>query len=621
MRHVLARTLLALVLILTSTSGSLQAQVLIKPSGKTSRPSGAQKANLFRQALRLEAAGQLERATALYKQLFEQDPRNASYLQGVMRCLKRMKAHGELEDFLQDALMKRPGDPLILAELASVRYRAGAKDEALQMWRGVLKDSKPDERIYRAVAGAMLENGLRDEAMKVYKEGRQKLGSPALFTFELANLYLSRRDYRGATREYLRYLRERPQQEMFISGNVNSFCKETDALKVVIDEVRKAVAKHPDLVAYRLLLADLYLRGRMYPEALEEYVRAERKLTDRQRRQYRFPLFRFAQTALRQGALDYARQAFHLVIKMQPGSREAMRAQLGLAQALAEEGKMAEAVAAYRNFAVRYPKASEAREALYRAARLFWDRLQQPDSAAALAEVLTLRYPNSRYALQAGLLLANCALARGDYNGARRRLEDVVHRARKRWPDLAEEARFRLAELFFYQAQWDSALTHLKQVATPPRLAKGAGAFANDAIRLMLLIQGGRNVDPGVLSALAKARLDIAIWKPEQAEALLRQKLKERPDSPLADRVWYALAGVLDTLGRKREALQVYQQLAEKFPESLLADAAQLRAAEIAEQLGDVEAARRAYELLLTNYPKSVYLEKARKRLRALGSS
>ncbi len=621
MRRAVAGITIVLALAVTVFPLRSGAQILIRQSGKTPRTAGAQRANLFRQALRLEAAGQLERAVALYKQLFEQDSRNSSYLQGIMRCLKRMKAYNELEDFLQDALMKRPGDPLILAELASARYRAGAKDEALQMWQGLLKDAKPDERIYRAVAGAMLENGLRDEAIEVYREGRKKLGSPALFTFELANLYLSRRDYRAATREYLRYLRERPQQEMFISGNVNSFCNEADALKVVLDEVRKAVARNPDQVAYRLLLADLYLRAQMYREALEEYIRAERKLSDKQRRQYRFPLFRFAQTALRQGAVDYARQAFHLVIKMQPKSREAMRAQLGLAQAFAEEGKIEQSVAAYRDFAARYPKATEAREALYRAARLFWDRLQQPDSAAAVAEVLSLRYPNSQYALQAGLLLANCDLARADYEQARKRLEDVIRRAGKRWPDVAEEAKFRLAELYFYQANWDSALARLKEVATPPRLAKGAGAFANDAIQLMLLIQGGRNLDPDVLTALAKARLAVAIWKPAEAESLLRRKLEERPSSPLADRLWFALATVLDTLGRKREALQTYAQLAEKFPESLLADVAQLRAAEIAEQLGDVEVARRAYELLLTNYPKSVYLEKARKRLRALGSS
>ncbi|HFE53328.1 MAG TPA: tetratricopeptide repeat protein, partial [Bacteroidetes bacterium] len=162
---------------------------------------------------------------------------------------------------------------------------------------------------------------------------------------------------------------------------------------------------------------------------------------------------------------------------------------------------------------------------------------------------------------------------------------------------------------------------YLKAVATPPRLAKGAGAFANDAIQLMLLIQGGRNVDPQVLTALARARLALATWNPEQADSVLRRTLGEHPNSPLADRVWFALGAVLDTLGQKREALELYQKLAQKFPESLLADRAQLRAAEIAEQLGDVEAARHAYELLLTNYPKSVYLEKARKRLRALGSS
>lgn len=621
MRRAAATALVVCLLATLTGAVSLQAQILIRQPGKAPKSAGAQRSNLFRQALRLEAAGQLEQAATIYRRLFEQDPGNSSYLRGVTRCLKRMKAYRELEDFLQDALMKRPGDPLILAELASTRYRAGAKEEALQMWQGLLKESKPDERLYRAVAAAMIENGLRDEAIQVYREGRDKLGSPALFTFELANLYLSQRDYRSATREYLRYLRERPQQEMFISGNVNSFCNEADALKVVIDEVRKAVLKNPDLVAYRLLLADLYLRGQMYSEALDEYIRAERKLSEKQRRQYRYPLFRFAETALRQGAVDYARQAFRLVIQLQPDSREAMRARLGLAQALAADGKMAEAVRAYRDFATRYRRTSEAREALYRAARLFWERLSQPDSAAAVAQTLVERYPASRYAQRAGLLLASCALARQDYRTSRRWLERVIRASEKRWPDISEEAKFRLAELFFYQARWDSALVYLKAVATPPRLAKGAGAFANDAIQLMLLIQGGRNVDPQVLTALARARLALATWNPQQADSVLRRTLEEHPNSPLADRVWFALGTVLDTLGQKREALELYQKLAEKFPESLLADRAQLRAAEIAEQLGDVEAARHAYELLLTNYPKSVYLEKARKRLRALGSS
>ena len=125
--------------------------------------------NELRRALQLEALGRYEQAFQIFRGLFFRMPKNRSYLQGALRCLKRMKDSDRLLEFLQSALQVLPGNPVILAELASVRFRQGAEEEALSIWKGIVGREKADPQTYRVVATAMRENGLRDEAESLYR--------------------------------------------------------------------------------------------------------------------------------------------------------------------------------------------------------------------------------------------------------------------------------------------------------------------------------------------------------------------------------------------------------------------------------------------------------------------
>jgi len=82
----------------------------------------------------------------------------------------------------------------------------------------------------------------------------------------------------------------------------------------------------------------------------------------------------------------------------------------------------------------------------------------------------------------------------------------------------------------------------------------------------------------------------------------------------------FRLAGALEEMGKPREALAVFRQVAAQDPGSQLAETALMRASEIAQNvLGDVNTAAECYRLVMEHHPQSRWCVVCRQRLRALG--
>ena len=82
----------------------------------------------------------------------------------------------EAKTLIQKALSLSPGEPFITDSMGWVEFRLGNRDVALRLLRGAYK-ARPDPEIAAHLGEVLWSLGQKDEARKVWREGRQRDGA------------------------------------------------------------------------------------------------------------------------------------------------------------------------------------------------------------------------------------------------------------------------------------------------------------------------------------------------------------------------------------------------------------------------------------------------------------
>jgi predicted negative regulator of RcsB-dependent stress response len=237
------------------------------------------------------------------------------------------------------------------------------------------------------------------------------------------------------------------------------------------------------------------------------------------------------------------------------------------------------------------------------------DRYFDVDQSVRYYRRLAREYLRSGFRLEGWLKVAECLVIQNRMDEAKNELSEILRQGFTD-RDATDLARFRIAEILFYEGRIDSVRRWLS-----PLIGQKSGRTVNDALELALVLQ--ENVKaPADLKVFAEARR--LIFQRRYGEALLRiDQLLERRSS-LGDDACLLRAVVFQKQKKFDEAVQSLEWLTTKYEKSPLADRATLLKGEIAAAQKDFAAAIRHYKSLLTNYPASIYSAEARKRLREL---
>jgi tetratricopeptide (TPR) repeat protein len=103
-----------------------------------------------------------------------------------------------------------------------------------------------------------------------------------------------------------------------------------------------------------------------------------------------------------------------------------------------------------------------------------------------------------------------------------------------------------------------------------------------------------------------------------EANSTLQSFLDKYPKHEMAGTARLAMAANLESLGKREEALTMYQRLAANEPKAFTAPMALLSTVHILKEKNQIEEARRVCETILTQYRDSVVTMEATRELRAL---
>jgi len=585
----------------------------------------------IRLAQTYEQAGKCEEAAKIYEELRATEPTNIVFFDGLRRMYLQLKRYDDAVALLRDRLASHPADVTLRAQLGSVLYKAGREAEAYTEWEHALTMDPDNPAYYRTVASVLMENRLLDKTAELYRRARVACGDSELFTLELAQLLSLSMDFRGATAEYLRWLKKNPKQLAFVENRMAGITLREEALRAAIEEVRSVLKREQEDYLFEFL-AWLHLEEKDYDQAYEVYKRLNRMSNGNGTR-----IHAFAERAFREKAFRIAAQAYLEAINTPLPAGRVPAAKFGYARCLkelsilsdtprtrgSESGALsgeahpqyAEAIEYFQKIIKEYPRSEFSARSYFEVGVLQFERLFDNDAALVSLLAVEQEMPEkSTLSSSVALNISKVQTAKGDTSSAASRLR-VVAVASYATPDQQDEATYRLAELEYFRGEFESATARLSEITLNLH-----ADYANDALRLRAFLEENGPAGNTPVKEFARAEYLMRQRKNTEAVALFQTVLEQYPQALLVDDALMNVGKLQSDAGLYTEAISTYEGLLTDFAAtSIVLDRALFSIGEICQfGLNNKERATAAYEKLLADFPRSLYVTEARKRIREL---
>jgi tetratricopeptide (TPR) repeat protein len=143
---------------------------------------------LYEQSMMAEKLNRVDEMERLLRRVIELKPdhHHAHNALGYSLAERNLRLP-EAKALIQKALEIAPGEPFITDSLGWVEYRMGNREEALRLLRGAYQ-SRPDPEIAAHLGEVLWINGQRDEARRVWREGKSRDSSNDVLRETLARL-------------------------------------------------------------------------------------------------------------------------------------------------------------------------------------------------------------------------------------------------------------------------------------------------------------------------------------------------------------------------------------------------------------------------------------------------
>ncbi len=578
----------------------------------------ADKMMKLRLAQNFEETDEWEHAATLYEELYKSEPTNFNFLDGLRRSYTQLKEYDKAIGIIRRWFITHPRDINLMTTLGGLYYDSGNETAADSVWKVVLSVDPNNMQFYRIVANEMMQHRLYEQCIRTYIDARTMSKSDILFADELGTLYAALQQYTSATQEYLRLVKKNPDQILFVQSRLSTIVLKPEALQTALEIMKAEVKISPDNIALHRLYVWLLMEERQYDSALEHY-----RIIDRLANANGSELFNFAQQLSQEHASLAAAEAFKEIISHFEKSRLLPYARFGYAHALEELSDEADTLApesqrTYRDAIQIYESIIADRghsdlavRSLFRIGVIKFEKLFDLDGALRAFNKIK-EYPNTMNILyDAAIKNGEVQIARNDLVAARKEFERTTEIPLVIYQD---QAVFKLAELNYFEAQFDTSLSLLKRFDTNLNTD-----FTNDALQLQYFIQENKTSSLPALIEFAKADLQMRQRKYPESLNHFRDIVKQYPTALLVDDAMMKIGELHLGLKQTNEAIAVFRFIVDSIQLSILKDKAQFRIAEITENvLHNKAQAITTYEKLLEQFPNSLYAEQARKRIRLL---
>lgn len=574
---------------------------------------------MSRNARDAEKNGQVEQAYDIWKYIARENGVDFSSYNGIQRCLTGLARYDELLTFLDSVLVgakvrKNKLKPVtVAADRVSVLLTAERNEEAETAIEQILSEYRNDSKAYSEIANILFAQRKNEEAIAIYRRGREVLRNPYLYAREIANYSEQRMDWETAISEYLLYLQESPKRLTYVTGVIGDMPAQmgADNLAITIIQDQRLTADPQFRQILTQLQASLHFRARRYSEALKTFV----SMGGNSDEQAIF-LLEFAQMLLDEEEYRFAWDSYREILLLEPTANLIAEAYLGIGVSAENLGQVDTAKTAYHAALKPGVTAAVAIQAYSRLGYIEMNHYRAPGSARGYFESALKLMKNVKLKPeeieQLNVASALTWAKEENWSEAEKQLTRII-RSDSRTKKSSAYARSELANLYFRTGDFAKS----RQIAESILLADPSSVQANEALAIIVITN---DLAKDSLSLVAIGNLDRLMFLEdfEKAEGII-DSLSSSSSMHVREEVfWRQFRMKVDT-GQYEAALLSIQNIIEMGGSAYRADMALLNAGELCEkQLNRPNDATKYYETLLIDYPDSPLCNQARRRMKLI---
>jgi len=446
--------------------------------------------------------------------------------------------------------------------------------------------------------------------MKINKNGN--------YIFQIAQIYGEKGNYKKMFESYIELVDSNDRYFNIIQRYASKYITEDSENEANIlfrkALLKKSASKPKDV--WNVLLSWLFTQQKDYTKALiQEKALFQRKQEDLS------AVFTVGKTAFENNAFDTSKKCFNFVVEKSNTKSEIINANLYLTK-IAVATKSPETKKLFSGIFKRFGK-NAATITIQVGYADFLTFYENKPTEAILVLKKALLYANSKFdKARIKLKLGDVLVFTGKFNTALIYFSQIQTQLKNH--ELAQEARFKIAQTSYFKGDFDWAKAQLK-------ILKSATTqlIANDAVALYLKISDNEPVDsiPSGLKQLAKAELLAFQNKNNAALNELNNLFTQKdvfvngliPGEVIYDDVLFFQAKLLVKQNKYKQALVSLSKIIAADNQGFLTDDIYFMMAEIYHnKIKNREKAQEYYQKIIFEHSSSIYLVDARKRYRKL---
>ena len=561
--------------------------------------------------------GDFEKASLLYKGLYDDNEKNTFYYRQYLKSLLGLKSYTEAEKLVKKQLKNNKSDPTLNIDLGLVYKESERPDDAKQQFESTIKNARQEEIL--GLAGNFITNDLNDYAIAAYTKGRELSKNDKLYAYEMALAYQRNGDISNQIKNYLDYAVTTPSQVQMVFNSLQRVANNEKGLEELQTQLYGRSQKEQDQVIYIEILSWTLKQQKDFEGALVQMKALDRRLNEDGSR-----VMDLGKQAFDEKQYDVAIDAYEYVIAKGADNRLQVPAKVELLHVRNEKVTTTDNYTQqdidalkndYLNLFEALGKTPGTANAMLELSHLYAYYLNDLDKAIEFAEeVSNMGNADAQTKGYAKLDMGDFYLMK-DYVWEATLYYSQVDKAFKD-DILGEEARFRNAKLSYFNGDFDWAQSQLDVLK-----ASTSELISNDAIELSSFIIDNLGLDTTTATMSMYARAELLITQNQTKEALATFDSINTlyPKHSLSDDIVMMRAKIALKKRDYKATVDYLQNILDNYKDDLLADNALFMLGDLYEhQLNDKAKAMGYYQEILLNQAGSLFMAEARKRFRKL---
>lgn len=560
--------------------------------------------------------GEYEKATQIYKKLYNQSPFNTTYLGRLIACYQETNHFLDAENLLKNRIKSNNSQIYLYVYLGYNYERQQQPEKATENYNLAI-NSLDKYGAYGGLVGRLFKDyNLLDYAILAYEKAMM-VNKNRNYSFQIAQIYGEKGDFKKMFESYIDMVDKDEEYFSLVQRYTSKYITDDAENKANIlfrkTLLKKSISNPKDV--WNVLLSWLFTQQKDYTKAfVQEKAVYQRNPEDLS------AIFTLGIIAFENNDYTAAKQCFDFINENTNTIEEKIEANLFLSKIFIAT-KNPETDAFFQKLFSEFGKNKNTIQLQVTYADFLTFSKNNPEKAKKVLEE-TLNYTSSKFdKARVKLKLGDILVFTGKFNKALIYFSQIQTQLKNH--ELAQQARFKVAQTSYFKGDFDWAKAQLK-------VLKGSTTqlIANDAVDLFLKITDNEPVDsiPSGLKQLAKAELLSYQNKDDEALAEINSLFTPKevfknglaPGEVIYDDVLFFKAKIYIKQEKYSEAILELAKIVAADNQGILTDDVYFMMAELYNNLNNTEKAQEYYQKIIFEFPSSIYLVDARKKYRKL---